>query len=92
MAVRRHDARKRTLLAERAIEIAAKIEAWKRFEQDFLYGVTLALQFAEDLRVERPLLPHREQSCAGQDLLSQKCGPLLPRLTSGKDRHCVMRA
>src|SRR5262245_34921197 len=91
VTVRRYDSRKRTLPSERTVEISTEIEAWNRFEEDFLNGVALPLQFAEDLCVERTLFRHWQQARTGQNLLSQKRRTLEPRLARGKDRHLVMR-
>jgi hypothetical protein len=92
MAMRRHDARKWALLSARTIQVAAEIEARKGFEQHLLDRIAVALEFAEDLRVERPLLRHRQQSRTGQDLLSQKRRPLLPRVACREDGHFVVCA
>jgi hypothetical protein len=79
------------LTSARSIEIAAQIKAWKRLEQNLLNRSTVAFQFAEDLRVQRTLLWHRQQSGAGQNLLSQKRRTLQPVLARRKDRHFVVR-
>jgi hypothetical protein len=92
MAMRRYDARKRALASERTIEVAANIKTRKRFEQDFLNRITVAFEFAEHLRIERPLFRHRQQTGTGEDLLSQKDRALLPRLARHKNRHFVVSA
>src|SRR5262249_3100060 len=71
VAMRRHNPWEWSLSTEWTVEVPAQIEAWNRFEKNFFYCVTLTFQFAENLSVQGPLFRHWQQSCAGQDLLSQ---------------------
>src|SRR5262249_48649244 len=92
VAMRRHNPWEWSLSTEWTVEVPAQIEAWNRFEKNFFYCVTLTFQFAENLSVQGPLFRHWQQSCAAQDLLSQKGRSLQPPFASGEDRHLVMRA
>src|SRR5215471_18952247 len=47
------------------VEIAAEIVAGQRFDQDLLYGVGAVLDAPEDLRMERVLRRHGEESGGG---------------------------
>src|ERR1019366_1613413 len=67
------------------------IEARVGFEQHFLHRVGDAVEFTENLRMQRRLLRHRQQARARQDLLSEKCRLFKPRLAVGKNRHLEMR-
>jgi hypothetical protein len=52
--VRIKNGRKRPLAApERAIQVAREVKAGQRLEIDFLHAVALALDLAEDMRLER---------------------------------------
>src|SRR5207248_6914272 len=90
MAVWCHDSRERTLLAERPVQIATEVKAWIGFEQYLLDCVVAALEFAEDLRVERGLLRHRQQSGARQDLLAKEGSFSQPFRAAGELRHLKM--
>ena len=54
MAMRRDDAREGPLRSERTIQIAPEVEAGQRFQQHLFDRVTVALELAEDLGVQRP--------------------------------------
>ena len=87
MPVRIQNGGKRPLAApERAIQVAAEVEAGQRLEIDLLHAVTLTLDLAEDLRLERGLLRHRPQAAAHEDLLANLFGPRLPFLPGSNRR------
>ena len=91
VAVRREDPGKRTGLPERSVEVAGDVEPGMALEVDLLDGVVAPLDPAEDVRVERPLLRHRPQAGAHQDLLTQEPGPREPGLLVAVGREGVRR-
>ena len=91
VAVRREDPGKRTGLPERSVEVAGDVEPGMALEVDLLDGVVAPLDPAEDVRIERPLLRHRPQARAHQDLLTQEPGPREPGLLVRVGREGVRR-
>jgi hypothetical protein len=73
-------------------EIAAKIVAGKRLEENLFDGVAVAIQPTKDLRMERRLPRHRHESGTRQDLITQHSPAWLPfgeRSIIGRDEVCV---
>ena len=65
---------------ERAIQVAGEVKAGQRLEIDPLHAIALALDLAEDLRLQRCFLRHRPQAAAHEHLLANLFGPRLPLL------------
>ena len=85
MPVRIEDGRERTrAFAKGAIKIASQIEPRISLERDFFHGVAVALNPAEDFRVQWSLFRKRPKPATDQDLFADLCRPRFP-FCSGLD-------
>ena len=74
----------------RPIKIARQIKAWKRLNIDFLYTVTLPVNLAENVRLERRLLRQGPEAAAYENMFANIPGAFQP-LFARRDGRKIAR-